>query len=122
MSKVSNFVKEVVARIKGDDATATALKNERKATSAIKQQISALELKEVEAEDELETARTTRNEALFPSESISDSKYYVQNIARAEEALKLKQAALDTVRESKQFYQGLLEEISKEVEADQPAA
>ena len=60
---MTTFIKEVLARLQGDDAKVIAAKNERKAKAAFKQQIAAFEAEEVKQEEVAKEATEAYNEA-----------------------------------------------------------
>lgn len=105
---VTNFVKTVVAKLTGDKATETALKNEKKASSAVKIQISGLESKIVDAEIKVQEATDSLSDAVFPSELISTSECYTQNVKIAQQRLDSAQAELDQMKESLEYWKKLL--------------
>ena len=85
--KSSNFITEVVARLKGDDAGVIAALNERKAKAAFKQQLSALESKLVDDEINVADRKDDYNTALYPTAKIADTKGYLENLRRQKEKL-----------------------------------
>ena len=98
--KVTNFIKEVTARLKGDEAGVIAAKVERKALSAINGQLAALKAKLVDdetavedAEEALETVDIYRAEGfsgpiyLMPVGGV-ESVYTLNNRRVAELAMK----------------------------------
>ena len=101
------FVKEVVARIKGDDAEVLGAKIARKAISAIEGQIAALQAKLVDAEDAVETATEQLKDAMYPSVMITDNKAYCDAIVRAQDNLQAKQTLLESVQHSIEVFRGI---------------
>lgn len=112
MSKVSNFIKEVTARLKGDEAGVVAAKVERKALSAINGQLAALRAKLVDDETALEDAEEAFNVALFPTSVFTDNQAYVANIKYKQEALDVAVENLENTKESIAYFESLLEKIS----------
>jgi len=110
MSKVSKFVQEVVAVIKGDDAQALALKIERKAKSAFSSQIASLNAAIVDQEDVVESALDSYHKALYPETQIEDGRTYVKAIADAKAKLDSEQEKLETLQESLSFFTKLEKE------------
>jgi hypothetical protein len=108
MSKVSNFIKEVTARLKGDEAGVVAAKVERKALSAINGQLAALKAKLVDDETAVEDAQEAFNVAVFPTAVFTDNRSYVSGIQRAQEVLDAKEAELESTRESIAYFESLL--------------
>ena len=83
--KVTNFIKEVTARLKGDEAGVIAAKVERKALSAINGQLAALKAKLVDDETAVEDAEEALNNAIFPTSVFTDNAMYVRNIQSRQE-------------------------------------
>jgi hypothetical protein len=108
MSKVSNFIKEVTARLKGDEAGVVAAKVERKALSAINGQLAALKAKLVDDETAVEDAQEAFNVAVFPTTVFTDNRSYVSGIQRAQEVLDAKEAELESTKESIAYFEALL--------------
>jgi hypothetical protein len=108
MTKVSNFIKEVTARLKGDEAGVVAAKVERKALSAINGQLAALKAKLVDDETAVEDAQEAFNVAVFPTAVFTDNRFYVSSIQRAQEVLDDKEAELESTKESIAYFESLL--------------
>lgn len=107
-SKFSNYAKTVIALINGDGAEVIALANERKAQSALKGQISALESKEVNDEDSLSDAQEYFRKVFAPATKIGEQTSYILNLKSARDKVVKAQDNLDDTRESLKFYRGLL--------------
>lgn len=127
MNKVSNFLKEVTARFKGDADAIVAAKNERKANSAIKGQLSALNGKLVDDESNVEDKQEAYNNALYPTKLIADScpgqgdanKNYVANLVKAKETLDAAKATLSSTKKSILFFEEILKsEWETQVDAE----
>jgi len=99
--QVTNFVRTVVARLKGDDAEVLALKIERKANSAFKGQIAALEAKVVDLENTVADKEEALQNAIYPSVLFTDNNTYIRSIQSA-------QAELDRAKEN-------LEEVTNSI-------
>jgi hypothetical protein len=108
MSKVSNFIKEVTARLKGDEAGVVAAKVERKALSAINGQLAALKAKLVDDETAVEDAQEAFNVAVFPTAVFTDNRSYVSGIQYAQGVLDAKEAELESTKESIAYFEALL--------------
>lgn len=117
MNKVSNFIKQVIAMAKGDEATVIAAKNERKAISSLKGQIASLEGKKVDAENAVEEAKEALHAAKFPTVQIADSKHYLDNIRTKKAAVDAAQEELDAIEDSIEYWTELHDEFGKEEEA-----
>jgi len=111
VKKGALFVKEVVARIKGDDAEVLGAKIARKAISAVEGQIAALQARLVDAEDAVETAEEKLKDAMFPSSMIHDNKNYCDAIVRAQDTLQVKQTELESVQHSIEVFRGILDKF-----------
>lgn len=114
MSK-SLLVVEIAARIKGDDATAKAAKIGRKCNSAINSQIAALQAKEVDQEDAVDTAQEALNDAKYPTDTFTSGQNYIQGITDAEERLEAAREALDDTKSSIRYFKDLSKGFAKEV-------
>lgn len=112
---MKSFIKEVAARITGDNAEATAQKNYRKATSAIDVQVHTLKAKLVDQEAAVETATENLENAQFPTSLITDNSYYVSNIKSQYDNLEAKKEALEATKNSIAFFEGLLVKFDAEV-------
>jgi hypothetical protein len=108
VKKGTLFVKEVLARLTGDDNEALANKIARKSVSAVSGQISALEAKEIDDENTLEDAQDALQTAIYPTALFSDNKSYCQGIANAQAKVDAAQDTLDNTRTSLAFFNGLL--------------
>lgn len=108
------FIKEVTARITGDEAGVIAAKNARKAESAIKGQIAALEAKLVDDESRVDDAAETLKTAKFPVNLIRDNQAYVGNIKDAQADLDVATETVEDTKFSIDYFKGLLEEFNAE--------
>lgn len=115
MSKVKSFIKEVVARVAGDNAEVTAQKNYRKASSAIQSQIAALKAKEVDDEAALDTENENLENAKFPVTLITDNRSYTSNIKMCYDRVQQATKNLNDTRESIYFFENLLKQYDAEV-------
>ena len=107
--KVTNFIKEVTARLKGDEAGVVAAKVERKALSAINGQLAALKAKLVDDETAVEDAEEALNNAIFPTSVFTDNAMYVRNIQSRQEYLDTAKATLDSTKETIAYFENLVE-------------
>lgn len=108
IKKGVSFVKQVVAKLKGDDNEVLAEKISRKAISAVDSQIAALNAKIVDLETEKENAEEKLNEAMYPTTMITDNKYYCDNIVRAQSAVDVATENLENAKESLVYFKALL--------------
>lgn len=115
MSKVTNFVNEVVARLKGDTDAVVAAQNERKALSAFTQQISALEAQLVDDEIAVDEAVDVYNNALYPTTKITDTKVYLNKIVSAKSSLDVAEANKQSTVESIAFFKSEMKKAFAEV-------
>jgi len=115
--KVTNFAKQVLAQLKGDENTEIALRNARKADSAYSSQLAALRAKLVDDEVNVEEAQENYNKAKYPKTVINDNKAFVQNVKIYYERLQTAQDTLTATKDSIEFFEGLLKEASAEVDA-----
>ena len=85
MSAVKSYVKEVLARLTGDQSEVVAQKNYRKAVAGVKGQLAALESERIEAEMKLETAQEALHNAKYPTTLIGSVEAYYNSIVDAQE-------------------------------------
>jgi len=117
MNKVTNFVKQTLAMITGDEKTVISTKNERKSNSAINGQLAALKSKLVDDESALEDAEELLKNAKFPSSLITDNPCYIESIKRANSRV---QSAKNTIADTKysiEFFESILAEYNEQVDA-----
>ncbi len=114
IAKGTLFFKEVLARVKGDDAEATAAKVARKAISAITAQISAQKAQLVDDEQAVEDSVEKFNNVLYPSHVPSDNKRYCAAVADAQASVDSAQAKLESTQKSIKFFESLLDKVLKE--------
>jgi hypothetical protein len=107
---VKTFADLVVARLTGDDAKVKAIRIEKKAKSAFQSQIAALNAKIVDAEMHVEEALESLNNAIVPASDITDGKRYVESIASAQANLDQKDAQLNQLKDSLDYFQTLYNE------------
>lgn len=110
--KLGSFVKEVMARLQGDDDKVVAERNYRLANAAVKGQLSSLDGKQVEAEVTLESAKEKLNSAKYPTTLISNSSDYIRSISRAQDQVDEAQEELNNVNSSIEYFKGLYEEFN----------
>lgn len=91
----SNFVKIIVALIKGDDAEVTALKIQKKAVAALKAQIAVKEATTLELEDNVDLARTELDTArVNKGAEITNNKDYIKSLLETRADLLAKEEIL----------------------------
>ncbi len=111
MSAFKFFIKEVTARLKGDEAEVVAAKNARKAESAINGQLAALKAKLVDDESNVEDKQEALSNAKFPTTLITNNSYYVENVKRAYDALEEANDTLADTQNSILYFEQLLAEF-----------
>lgn len=107
---LSSFAKEIVSRIKGDNAEVVAQQNERKALSAFNGQIQALKSKLVDDEMYLEDKKETFNNTLYPTVRISHNQSYVEEVKRAKDGITKAEEQLQDTKDSITFFEQLVKE------------
>lgn len=107
---LSSFAKQIVARAKGDDVEALANKNERKARAAFNSQIAALESKIVDDQSAVEDTKEAYDNAIYPTEPITNNTFYIKSIVSAKEAVDNAEANLKSTEESLAFYKKLVKD------------
>lgn len=105
--QVTNFVKTVIARLKGDDAEILALKIERKANSALKGQLAALEAKVVDLENIVADKEDALQNTIYPSTLFTDNSAYISSIQRAQASLDEAKENLQQVVDSIEYFTNL---------------
>ena len=110
--KVTSFVKEVMARLTGNDDQVIAEKNYRLANASVKGQLSSLEGKLVKSEIELESAIEALSATKYPTTLIADSSSYVRNIRSKQESVDTAQEELQSIKESIEYFNGLYLEFN----------
>lgn len=113
--KLNLFVKETIARLKGDTATVTATKNHRTATAGIQCQLAALKAEEVKAEMKAEKAEETLKAIKFPDNLIENTDSYVRSVFEAEDAVEEAKENIEAIRKSIARCEALLKEYDSEV-------
>jgi uncharacterized protein (DUF111 family) len=108
--KVSSFVKEVVARLSGDNDEATAQKVARKAMSALEGQVAALKSRLIDDEQEVEDAEEALANAIYPTTVFSNAKQYCEGIANAQAKVESAKEELQSTKDSIEFFQKLLKD------------
>jgi hypothetical protein len=108
--KVNSFVKQVVARLKGDDNEVVAQRVARKAMSAIEGQIAALKAQVVDDEQRVEDAQEYLDNMIYPTSVFSDNRAYCQNIVNAHAQLENAQETLKATQDSIEFFTALLKD------------
>ena len=104
MNKVTSFVDQFVALVKGDDAAVTAAKVFRQAESAFKVQIAALGGSLIRKEDIVEAAKEKLAKALLNNGRILTTSEqegeYCSNLISAKESLKQAEKELTAHKET----------------------
>ena len=108
MKKGETLVKEITARLKGDNDGALAAKIARKAISAVDSQIAALRAREVDLEGSLEDAKEAYKIARAPLEMITDNQSYIREIKKAKETEERAAEELQDVIDSIKYFEELL--------------
>lgn len=113
---VSKFVSLVLAQLQGDTDTVIAIKNEKKAKSAINGQINALEREVADQKDVIEELQGKFNAVFAPTSLITaSSQTYVNALAAAQNNLTAAQEKLEGLEKDLKFFSGLLREFTDTV-------
>lgn len=102
------FLKEVVARLKGDDAEAKGAKIARKAVGAVEAQIAALKYKKVDLDSKVEENEEALHSAKFPTDFPSTGQSYVDAILAAQQRLDSAKEAVEANEAASKFFEELL--------------
>lgn len=111
---ITNFVKQVKAQLTGDQNEIVALKNARKADSAVNGQLAALKSKLVDLEGVVEDKQEALHLAKFPKELITSNGDFISRIKCAQENLDGANEELTEVLESIEYFDNLSTEYSEE--------
>ena len=114
MTKMKSFVKEVIARMKGDDAEAQAQKNYRKASAAVSATIASLGAKLVDDENTLEDAQENLASTKWPTTLIGSGETYLANVKGAQESVDAAQDKVEQTQKSIAYWQVFLSEMDSE--------
>lgn len=106
---ITSYGKEILARLKGDENQAIAAINERKARSAFKGQISALESKIVDLEDVVAEKKEALENAIYPVTKITNNQDFINQVTDAKNALMGAEELLEDAKTSLAFFQDLAE-------------
>lgn len=109
VTKGTLIVKEILNKLTGDDNQAIANYNARKAISAVESQLAALKALQVDNELAVTDAEEAYKAALYPTEKITDGKYYIQAIKVAQEKLDAAKEALENTKKTTEYFQNLLD-------------
>lgn len=112
---MTNYVKLFIAFVKGDEAEATAIKNQAKAIALIKAQIAQKEAKRLSlVEDVSEMETNLVNARLNGGELIGkNADLYLSNLVNAYEKLDSTKQSLENLDKEIEFFKNELAEISK---------
>lgn len=109
--KATSFVKEVLARLVGDDNEALAQKIARKSMSALQGQIATLNARLVDNEADLEDAVELFNDAQYPTEYIRENSMYCSNIAVAQKRVWDAENVVQDTKDSIVTFKGILKDF-----------
>lgn len=116
MTKVKSYVKQVLAQLTGDQDKVVAEKNYRKASAAVKGQVAALEGKLVDLSMKVEEKEEILNSTKYPTTPIGDAGTYCSRVKNAQDNLDSANEELEAAKESKAYFESLLDEFEKEEE------
>lgn len=102
------FLKQVIARLKGDNNEVLAAKISRKGLSAFDGQIAALKARVVDQETSVEDAAEALENAIYPTEMFSDNQYYIRNIVDKQNRLDEAITALEATNKSLAYFNALV--------------
>jgi hypothetical protein len=115
--KTGLFVKEILARLTGENTDAQAAKIARKSISAIEGQVAALKGKVIDDENKVEDAEEALKAAIYPTSLPSDSSSYTRTIVNAKSSVDAAKEVLDATKASISYFEGLLTEVTEEIAA-----
>lgn len=108
VKKLELFVKEVVSKIKGDDAEALGYKVARKAMAAMEANIAKLNSSKVDAEIKLTEKEEALHNAIYPSKMFESVSTYCSNIASCQEDVNNAKNALQEIEESITYWEEMI--------------
>jgi hypothetical protein len=111
---ITNFVKQVKAQLTGDQTEVVALKNARKADSAVNGQLAALKSRLVDLEGTVEDREESLHLVKFPKDLITDNQSFIRRINESQEMLDDAYDALVDVKSSIDYFEALAAEYSQE--------
>jgi len=112
--KVSLFVKETIAMMKGETDNALALNNQRKAIVVCKQELTALEASKFAVDEAIISAKEKLREAKYPVTPIDAlTNDYLVKIKAAKKALAAAEEHLEDIDFSIEETQEVLDELMK---------
>ena len=115
--EISNFVKSIIARLKGDDAEVAALKIQKQATARLKQHLASMEGDRLSLEENIETAKENIGLAIINhGNTISDThegNTYVRNIVASNQRLQDANDALEAHDKTVVILKEALDTVSK---------
>ena len=103
------FLKEVISRLKGDDAEVKAAKIARKAVGAVESQIASLKYKKVDLDGAVEEAEEKLQNTKFPTDFPLNGQSYVDGILSAQKKLDEAKEAVEANEAASKFFQELLD-------------
>lgn len=110
VTELSKFAKFIVAKLTGDKATAIAIRNEKFAKSAVKQQINSLETEIVKQETKAEAAEEAFENVVYPTVEIEDTERYIENVVNAQKNLDIAKSKLKASQEDLAYFNKFLTE------------
>lgn len=116
LKTMNSFVKQVLAQLTGDQDTAVAQRNYRTSKALVRGQISALETLKIRQEVAVEKAEETLVKTKYPKLPVNDDNY-IANVEEAQSHLDCLKDELNDTNHSIEYFEALLVEFDKEVEA-----
>lgn len=111
---IKNYVQTLMALLQGDEDKAIALKNARKVSALVKGQISALNSKLIDQENDLEEAVEKAEEAKYPKELIgsgsSAGKTFIDNLFNTHWAVEEAEDEIEATKEAIAMLEAFLSE------------
>lgn len=115
--ELSNFVKSIIARLKGDDAEVAALKIQKQATARLKQHLASMEGDRLSLEENIETAKENIGLSIINNgnyiNDTSEGNAYVRGIVAATQRLQDANDALEAHDKTVVILKEALETVSK---------
>lgn len=109
------FMKLVIAKIKGDDAEAQAIKVQKSVTNALKAEISVKESALFKAENKLENIIEKQSNVLInEGKRVEDDEGYINALIKSETEVKIQKKNVKQLKETVDFLKEKLTMIQEE--------
>jgi molecular chaperone DnaK (HSP70) len=105
------FVKQIIAKMSGDNATDVAIYNYRMAKKAFEQGILTKQVEELKAQGDVDAAASALDDAMKPTVKIADTEAYLKNVVFCQNALTKAEEALEAIQNTIADFKSKLENL-----------